>query len=399
MKTKKKILAIALISSLGMTAYSANAISIMSFGDDSKNIESKNRDSAQKKDASFEIVSDSWDGVENRFGKIFEKKEKQKNAGTGFFSFSSSDYQDDIDDLYEDVFDMILDDGIEDLKKSLNRNERNWSEESQELTELRKKLSLAYEPEEKDRYTARIKKQEIKLKNIKENKQNLIREVQYRLSDFGVDVSDEQVEALLIKVNANDILSMSTTFPVIAKFATHLGQITQNTGEDLTSAKKYYGMYVLLLELQLFIQDQYIDRLQNEFVPRIDDLKGKTKTLITKTKSLHSKSSGKSRDIYANNLESQRFTLKAIDLYKSQLLSDLTKVKQAKAKLSKDYEVAMNTYQTVDLSFNVSSLINANANLFKDVMSLQAPDLIPFENAKLKEEFEKLTTQMTAEQN
>lgn len=344
-----------------------------------------------KKDASQEIVSESWDGVEKRFGKIFIEKDEQKK---GSWFKSSDDYQDEIDELYAQVFALISDEGIEDIKDRIIKNDENLRKENQKLTELKKKKSLAYEPEDKASYTVKIEKQKIAIKNIKNNKQELVREVQFRLSEFGVDISDEQVEALLVKVNANDILSMSTTFPVIAKFATHLGEITQNTGEDLVSAKKYYGMYVLLLELQLYIQDQYIDRLQEEFIPRIDELKGKSVDLISDTKSLLRKSSGNARKIYMNNLESQEFTLKAINMYKQQLLSDLSKVKKAKAKLMKDYQVAMNTYETVDLSFNVSSLINANASLFNDVMSLQAPELIPFENLKLKEEFEKLTDQM-----
>lgn len=394
--TRKNLLAIGVVSALALSAGNAHALS---FGDEGTSVFSMLKsDSSEKtkKDASLEIVSDSWDGVENRFGKIFKQKEKQENAG---FWFSKSDYQEDIDELYAQVFEMITDEGIEDLKERLLKNDENLKDENQRLTELKKKQSLAYEPAEKASYDLKIAKQNAKIKNIKANKQSLIREVQFRLSEFGVDVTDDQVEALLVKVNANDILSMSTTFPVIAKFATHLGEITQNTGEDLVSAKKYYGMYVLLLELQLFIQDQYIDRLENEFIPKIDQLKDRSVELISNTKDLMRKSSKKPREIFANNLESQEFTLKAINLYKSQLISDLAKVKKAKAKLSEDYKVAMNTYETVDLSFNVSALINANSNLFKDVMTLQAPELIPFENTKLKEEFEKLTLQIAAPQS
>lgn len=394
--TRKNLLAIGVVSALALSASNAHALS---FGDEGTSVFSiLKSDSSEKtkKDASLEIVSDSWDGVENRFGKIFKQKEKQENAG---FWFSKSDYQEDIDELYAQVFEMITDEGIEDLKERLLKNDENLKDENQRLTELKKKQSLAYEPAEKANYDLKIAKQNAKIKNIKANKQSLIREVQFRLSEFGVDVTDDQVEALLVKVNANDILSMSTTFPVIAKFATHLGEITQNTGEDLVSAKKYYGMYVLLLELQLFIQDQYIDRLENEFIPKIDQLKERSIELISNTKDLMRKSSKKPREIFANNLESQEFTLKAINLYKSQLISDLSKVKKAKAKLSEDYKVAMNTYETVDLSFNVSALINANSNLFKDVMTLQAPELIPFENTKLKEEFEKLTLQIAAPQS
>ncbi|MBB1466603.1 hypothetical protein H5300_25760 [Vibrio sp. SG41-7] len=218
--------------------------------------------------------------------------------------------------------------------------------------------------------------------------------VQERLNDFGTFVTEEQVEALLTKVNVNEILSMTTVFPVISEFANYLGQVSQDTGEDLTAAKKYYGMYVLLLELQLFIQDQYINKLEYTFIPRITELGNQNNKLIKETKALSRKTNSKNLSIYKKNLESQQYSAKVINSYKKQLQSDLKKVKSAKARLKKDYDAAVNTYKTVDIAFNVSGLIKENEKLFDEVMNLQAPELIPFENEKMKDEFSKISAQI-----
>ncbi len=343
-----------------------------------------------------QVVVDNWDSIEKRFGKVIALKGKQDDAPvkSGIIKKGKSDYQEEIEELLEQVFNLISDEDLSDFQEQLTKNAKVKKEKIQELTTLKRKFKLSFDADDKADLQEDILELEADIAYVEQQKFEIVIAVKERLNDFGTYVTDEQVEALLIKVNAGDILSMTTVFPIIGEFANYLGQVTQDTGEDLASAKKYYGMYVLLLELQLFIQDQYITKLEHEFIPNLNLLRRSNVSLIEETKKLLRKSSGNSKEVYKNNLSNQRFTLKAVDLYKKQLLSDLNKIKTAKSRLKKDYNVAVNTYKTVDLSFNVSNLINSNAQLFDEVMNLQAPDLISFENEKMKEEFAKLTAHM-----
>ncbi len=343
-----------------------------------------------------ESVVEHWESLNKRFSKIYEIKEKQEDAPkqSGFLKKGKDKYQDDINELLGQIFETISDEDLEDYKKQLIKNADYRKEQLSDLSKLKENYRFSFDADDKEKIQNNILKLEEKIAYTDAKKSEIIVAVQNRLSDFGTYVTEEQVEALLIKVNADDILSMTTIFPIISEFANYLGQVTQDTGEDLEAAKKYYGMYVMLLELQLFIQDQYINKLDYTFIPQINELRKSNVKLIEDTKRLVRKAKGNNKNVYQNNLDNQRFTLKAVDLYKKQLQSDLKKIKNAKYRLKEDYLVAVNTYKTVDLSFNVANLINENSKLFDDVMNLQAPDLISFENEKMKEEFEKLTAQM-----
>jgi hypothetical protein len=342
------------------------------------------------------IVSDNWNGVEKRFGKVISLKEKQDGAPakSGLIKKGKSDYQEEIDELLEQVFELISDEDLSDYQEQLLANDEAMKEEISELSELKKKYKLTFDKGDKADITEDIVDKESDIAYVAEQRSLIIVAVQERLNDFGTFVTEEQVEALLTKVNVNEILSMTTVFPVISEFANYLGQVSQDTGEDLTAAKKYYGMYVLLLELQLFIQDQYINKLEYTFIPRITELGNQNNKLIKETKALSRKTNSKNLSIYKKNLESQQYSAKVINSYKKQLQSDLKKVKSAKARLKKDYDAAVNTYKTVDIAFNVSGLIKENEKLFDEVMNLQAPELIPFENEKMKDEFSKISAQI-----
>ncbi|MGB5446475.1 MAG: hypothetical protein WBM99_13335 [Psychromonas sp.] len=145
------------------------------------------------------------------------------------------------------------------------------------------------------------------------------------------------------------------------------------------------------MELQLHIQERYLEGLRSLYIPRINDLRQKQQSLITTTEKEQRNAQEKHRDMYALNLKSQRTTLKAIELYKVNLRSDLNNMSTAHALLFEDYKVAVNTLNTVTMSSQVLNSINASNQLFDKIMALQAPELVPFNNVQMHKEFSILT--------
>ncbi|MEL0659543.1 hypothetical protein V6255_10380 [Psychromonas arctica] len=223
------------------------------------------------------------------------------------------------------------------------------------------------------------------------NREKMIEAVQVRLDEFGTELSFEQVEALLVRVNADDILAMTTIFPVIGEIASSFAKITATSGEDLNNAKKYYSMYVVLLELQLYIQECYITDLKYKYIPRIDELQNKQNSLIKTTKNEIRKAPSKHKKAYSLNLKSQNTTLQAIKLYKVSMQQDLSNMSKAHSLLVEDYTLAVNTLNTVTMSSQVSNLITNSSQLFDTIMALQAPELVPFNNIQMQKEFSALT--------
>ena len=333
----------------------------------------------------------SWDKMEDRFSDIIEVKgEKNLAPESAFFKKDKAGYQEDIDALLGDVYSILNDDIVQDASNSIAQIDSTILE-LQEKASQQKSKSVILIGEDKQDAVQKQQDYEDDIAAYQQNREKMIEIVQDRLNKFGTELSFEQVEALLVRVNANDILAMTTIFPVISEIASSFAKITATSGEDLNNAKKYYSMYVVLLELQLYIQERYITDLKYKYIPRIDELQNKQNSLIKTTKNEIRKASSKHKKSYSLNLKSQNTTLQAIKLYKVSMQQDLSNMSKAHSLLVEDYTLAVNTLNTVTMSSQVSNLITDSSELFDKIMALQAPELVPFNNLQMQKEFSALT--------
>lgn len=333
----------------------------------------------------------SWDKMEDRFSDIIEVKgEKNLAPESAFFKKDKAGYQEDIDALLGDVYSILNDDIVQDASNSIAQIDSTILE-LQEKASQQKSKSVILIGEDKQDAVQKQQDYEDDITAYQQNREKMIEVVQDRLDKFGTELSFEQVEALLVRVNANDILAMTTIFPVISEIASSFAKITATSGEDLNNAKKYYSMYVVLLELQLYIQERYITDLKYKYIPRIDELQNKQNSLIKTTKNEIRKAPSKHKKSYSLNLKSQNTTLQAIKLYKVSMQQDLSNMSKAHSLLVEDYTLAVNTLNTVTMSSQVSNLITDSSELFDKIMALQAPELVPFNNLQMQKEFSALT--------
>ena len=70
------------------------------------------------------------------------------------------------------------------------------------------------------------------------------------------------------------------------------------------------------------------------------------------------------------------------------------KIAQARDLVRQLIELAENTLSTVRVSSDLANLIQRSETLIDQVITLQAPDLVPFENLELKKEFENVTSRI-----
>lgn len=333
----------------------------------------------------------SWDKIEDRFADIIEVKEEQSLApDSAFFKKNKAAYQEDIDELLHDVYGLLNDDIVLDASHNIKQIDATILVLQEKASEQKSKSIIQIGSEQKEALQKQ-QQYENEIKDYQQNREDMIETVQSRLDEFGTELSFEQVEALLVRVNADDILAMTTIFPVVADIATSFAKITANSGEDLNHAKKYYSMYVVLLELQLFIQERYIADLKYKYIPRIEQLQSKQNGLIKTTQKEQLKAASKHKKSYSLNLKNQNITLQAIKLYKVSMQGDLNNMSNAHRLLVADYALAVNTLNTVTMSSQVSDLISDSSQLFDKIMAMQAPELVPFNNIQIQKEFSALT--------
>ena len=232
------------------------------------------------------------------------------------------------------------------------------------------------------------------LKKEIENKDQTILEFLKIFSDYGVVISSEQAEVLLSRVDSGDITKMTSVFAVIAELTKQFAEAKQATGENTSVAQKYYAMYIGLLEVQEVIQTEYIDRMDKIYLPGINEIKTVAEKLIIETKVLMRFMPDEHQSSYNANLKSQEFTIEVANVYEDVLRQDKAKTLEARGIVKNLHKLAENTLKTVTVSAELVSLMKESQGLYNEVMQLQTPDLVPFENLELKREFEAVTLKM-----
>jgi len=213
-----------------------------------------------------------------------------------------------------------------------------------------------------------------------------------RFNASGLFLNDSQVDVLLSRVDADDIIKMSLVYDVLEDITSQLMRLTKESNENIDQARKYYGMHVVLLKLVINMQDSYVKKLDEEYLPKIELISMETRRISKEsTRLLATERQQNRKDLLHKNLKAQQLTLKVAKLYAQQLNQQKAKVIKARNLMTNDYQVAKNTYDTVKISADLIQLMKTNQASFSALMNIQIPDIVPFENIAMQRKFEELS--------
>jgi hypothetical protein len=229
---------------------------------------------------------------------------------------------------------------------------------------------------------------------VDENELRIVkREFASELEKLGLNISDEQLDVLLSTVVGDDLIDIGIAFDNVKALTEQLEKLMVESQEDLDSARRYYGMYTVLLQILERMHQQLRQAVDERYVPQIDAILHKTQKLMLETQALQRRND-ENRQVLAANLEAQELTRRAAHLYRDYLIKQSRQVKLARERLGDDIAVARNTYETVKVSGELVALMQSSQRLLKGLLDRQVPVLRAFENLEMKREFERLTLRL-----
>ena len=263
----------------------------------------------------------------------------------------------------------------------------------EEISDLLAGSSLASDSE-KDEIEKRLEKAKILLGQLLQRRENLIADFVDNFSIYNVTISTDQAEVLLSRIDSGDITRMTSVFAIVSQLTAQFAEAKEMSGESTNTAQKYYAMYIGLLELQELIQSEYIDRMDRSYLPGISNVKRDAERLMAETQVLMKNMPSEHLRSYEHNLQSQKFTVEVASIYESALLEDRIRAIQAREIVRNLLRLAENTLKTVKVASDLVGLMRESQGLYDEVMQLQTPSLVPFENLELKKEFQAVTERL-----
>ncbi|WP_159268223.1 hypothetical protein [Zhongshania aliphaticivorans] len=330
-----------------------------------------------------------------------------------FLGRDMEDAQSDIDKLVDEAIGMLGSKTIKELRTQYRKLERKIEQVNSDIVGYKSKRILAptsgksmvgsvtptqtlkrFVASTKGDYDQLIEAAEKDLAAYKSDLASIKDELRQALASIGVTVNTEQLETLMSSVVGDDIISMSVVFRTIKDVTDQLEALSNETSESLEHAKKYYGMVVILYRIVTTMQDTFIARVDEHYLPKLVAYKDEANANIKESRLLMK--NGVNVDILKANVQANKLTIEVIELYTKMLKDQKAKVEKARDIASKEGLVADNTYRTVSLSSAVVSMIREGRNTFETLMGIQMPDIRVFKNEDVRSEFQKLTEKMNA---
>lgn len=217
-----------------------------------------------------------------------------------------------------------------------------------------------------------------------------------KMAEAGAEISPEEADLLIDSVTGSDIVKIASAYSAARGVSRQLMELMDASGEDLARAKRYYAMHTALLALLVHAQGTFIDKVNGEYLPKLDAITGDIMETRRETERLLKENNTQMQhDALVGNLESQGIALEAAGFYRQHLQNQRAEIVEARKKAIKELRIADNTLRTVDASFQLRSMMESATLSFEALQNMESPGIERiFRNEQLRREFQELSEKL-----
>lgn len=316
------------------------------------------------------------------------------------------DRQDKVRDLLESALGIVTDVPVVDVQKRIEAHRKSIQDLEDKTVALKEKQFLAPKDgtlpgvitDTVASLSANIADVQKRIESNKAEIEKAKAEIQTALTKSGIQLAPEQLDLLLDSVLSGDLVRLVATFNAAKLIDGQLAKLMTAAGDNTGAARKYFAMHAALFAMLVHAQDGTIAKIDTQYLPKLDAIlkdiaaaKGKTATLMKAENR-----PDQARALEANR-DSQKVAEEAAKGYRRYLQQQREQIARARSRAAHDLKIADNTFETVEASFQLQTLMREGSASFEALQKLEAPtfDQI-FKNEELRREFESLTRKLDA---
>lgn len=334
---------------------------------------------------------------------LYDKRESAPDKTWNPLGSSKASYQQQIEKILDTVIRILEISGAGECRKEIKALHQAITESQQRIAKRHEQL-LSAPPEaslaiwEKPWKRSRESLEE----SIAAEKRNIadigrqIGELKERfrnqLQQIGIEVFDGDIDSLLMPVTQDDFVSMAAVVSNISTLTTQLEGLTEKSKELPPQARRYYGMYLLLVYAIDRLQVRFIQEIDHVHLPKLHAFEEEARQNIAEAK--NQISGGGPREQLRGNIDAANTTIEACHCLARELRDQKNAVAGENEHTKLMLAAAVNTYKTVRLSLNVAELMSDCRTAFQALRQLRLPRLRTFQNLQLKSEMQRLAERM-----
>lgn len=246
----------------------------------------------------------------------------------------------------------------------------------------------------KEDWEARIAEAKARRDAIGGEERELRRAFAERMAALGLELGPNGHETLLATVAGDRFVDMVVAFDNVRLVTEQLRRITERMQESPETARRYYGMYVLLVRIMDRVQDAFVEHIESTAIPTVARFGEEAKRTETDARELLRSADAATRELLERNIAACRLAQDAVGNYTAYLEAQAKRVRLLNKAVEQRMKVADNTYRTMSLSTGIAELIRQGQTDLQAVLSMELPELRGFDNAALREQYELLNAQL-----
>ena len=346
-------------------------------------------------------MEDKIDSIRLFVEDVGELKKKQTKASSfTIISKSKKDYRIKIDEVLKEIEPVLFDGQVVNYSERIRKAKRGIEDFEEKKVELNEKIIFA--PEEsslfntsKDELRKEIEKIEILTKKSEKLIDKLEFDLKRKMSALGIKLTREQIRIMTTRIDGDDLAKSFAIFDVTKQITQTLGLMMEQNSFSGSATTKYYGIYVILSEILGYSQRQYIEKIDEIYMPALTVVQKNIEDSIEFAKnSIKETDNEQNKKILESNIEANKFSLSVLGKYKEILIGQRNSIEKAVERTNEQIMVAYSTYDTAVNSANLINLISQTQESFNKIMDMQLPEIIPFENSELENKFNEISEQL-----
>ncbi len=363
--------------------------------------ELENLENFSKEQDSKIDIQDKIDSIRLDVGKISELKENENNASKfAVIGKSKKDYRIEINGVLSELEPILFDGEIVNYSEKIRAARKTIKKLNEKKISLNENLVFA--PKEKK--ILKDNKQQIEdqidsINALINKSEKMIKKLEFdlkrKMNSLGIKLSREQIRVMTTRVDGDDLAKIFAIFDVTRQISDKLSVLVKKNYFSSDTTVKYYGTYVILSEILGFTQQTYIQKIDELYLPALGKIEIDIEDAIKYAeKNIKNAKSESNKDILRSNVNSNKFSLSVCKDYEKILEKQKKSLENALINTREQITVAYSTYDTAASAANLVNLISQTQNTFDEIMNLQLPEIVPFENAELAIRFEEISNRM-----
>ena len=309
--------------------------------------------------------------------------------------FSKGNCRIQIDKVLEDIESIVFDGEIIGYSEKIRQLQVRISNlEVQKVNLNEKKYSVT--GKEEINLENEIIDIDIKISKSYEYIKLLEEDLQLKMKDLGIRLSIDQIRVMTTRVDGDDLAKSIAIFDVTKQISNTLGQLVKDNSFSSNTTTKYYGVYLILSEILGFAQREYITKIDDEYLKKLESYKESGyRSIEYASVQMNQATMESSKKIFKNNIEAEKLTIEVIDQYKDILLKQKAQLENALITTDEQIAVAYSTYKTASNSSALMSLMIDTQSTFDQILKMQMPQIVPFKNIEIQNEFKNLSDRLS----